>query len=225
MKYCTLLFCVFSLTLYSQVQKYTPGSITLRDGSTLTGELKINTLATMILFKDGETGDKMKLTARELKFAKVKNEVLRVKISFKILKGEGKGPKIVQHITEGAVSLYKKLDGDHDYYRPAKPKSMTNTQFENPADANTSTASQSSVMAGGVAGFSLMYALMIRAEKIWFYGDQDSDLVDILPKKRNDVMRLFNDCPHAMVKFRDVEDKEFDFVYFLNFYNVECAAN
>lgn len=225
LRYLIILLFVFSLSLSAQVQKYTTGSVTLRDGTTLDGELKINSLATTILFKNGETGEKMKLTARELKFATVNEGVIRAKISFKILNGKGKGPKIVQHITEGSVSLYKKLDGDHDYYRPAKPKNTNPVVLNNTSNGNYPTTAQSGVMVGGLGGYALLYSLMVRSEKIWFYGKQDSDVVDILPKKRDDVMKLFNDCPQAMVKFRDVDDKEFDFVYFLNYYNVECAGN
>lgn len=147
-------------------------------------------------------------------------------ISFKILNGKGKGPKIVQHITEGSVSLYKKLDQDHDYYKPIPPKKSYN--FTNPFDPLNNTqisSSQNIEISSGAISFSLLYALAIKNEKIWFYGKQRSDIVDILPKKRNDIMRLFNNCPQAMKKFKNVENKDFDFVYFLNYYNVECASN
>lgn len=210
--------------LTGQVRSYTAGTVYMRDGTILSGELKIDKFATKILFKKSTTGEKLKLTARDLKFAKVNDKGIIITLSFKILNGKGKGPKIVQHITEGAVSLYKKLDLDHDYYK-SKPPPTTIFNIENPFDPlhqNQPTTTVNGAMAGGVAGFALLYALVLKGEKIWFYGNGNSDIVDYLPKKRGDVMKLFNDCPQAMVKFREVDEKNFDFVYFLNYYNVEC---
>lgn len=227
MKLTALLFCLLSLAITAQVTSYTAGKVYLRDGSELTGKLKIDKFATKILFKDSVTGEKLKLSARELQRAKVNAKGIIATISFKILNGKGKGPKIVQHISEGAVSLYKKLDQDHDYYRP-NPPSKGFFDFNNPFDPltqNRSAISPSGPMAGGAVGFALLYSLIIKGEKIWFYGKTDADVVDILPKKRKEIMKLFNDCPKAMVRFRDVDEKEFDFVYFLRYYNVECAGN
>ncbi len=222
MKYITLLLCLCSLTLCAQVQRYTKGHVVLRDGTELKGELKLNGLATTILFKDSLSGGKMKLTARELKYAKVQEGSTRAKLSYKILNGKGKSPKIVQHITEGTVSLYKKLDADHDYYEPVE---IDYTFYNDPFNNNNSQVVSTNVpMAGGMVGFALLYNLMVASEKIWFYADGDSDIVDILPIKRDQLMQRFNNCPQAMVKFRDVDDKDFDFVFFLNYYNVECAG-
>lgn len=226
MKYFIIFFILFSISLSAQVRKYTAATVYLRDGSVKKGELKIDKFATKILFQENETGTKHKYTARELDYAKVNDKGIITTISFKILNGKGKGPKIVQHITEGSVSLYKKLDQDHDYYKPIPPKKSYN--FTNPFDPLNNTqisSSQNIEISSGAIGFSLLYALAIKNEKIWFYGKQRSDIVDILPKKRNDIMRLFNNCPQAMKKFKNVENKDFDFVYFLNYYNVECASN
>jgi hypothetical protein len=59
----------------------------------------------------------------------------------------------------------------------------------------------------------------------FFIGKNGSPFIKPLPKKRMEMMQLFNDCAPAMVKYRDVPDKKFDFIQFLNFYNVECVDN
>lgn len=227
MKRILFLSCLLPVLLVAQVGSYTAGTVFLRDGSELTGKLKIDKFATKILFKDSVTGEKLKLSARELDRAKVNAKGIIATLSFKILNGKGKGPKIVQHIAEGAVSLYKKLDQDHDYYKPTPPKKGFfdfNAPFD-PLTQNQSAVNPSGAMAGGMVGFAVLYSLIVKSEKIWFYGTTDADVVDILPKKRKEIMKLFNDCPQAMVKFRDVDEKAFDFVYFLRYYNVECACN
>lgn len=199
-------------SLQAQTHTYNEAKVLLRNGDTLSGKLKLNNLSTALVYKNETTGEKRKLSPREVKLAWVKTSLnTTATISFKIIEAKGAEPKIVQHLVQGNVMLYKKLDKDHDFYTTLKKStSMTNG------------TSASNEFYGAPANYSLLYKLMVRSEKIWFYSRGPSDVVKTLPKKRNDIMKLFNDCPSAMINFRDVDEKEFDFIYFLNYYNVEC---
>lgn len=197
--------------LHTQTHNYRDAKVLLRNGDTLSGELKLNNLSTTLVYKNKSTREKRKLGPREVQIAWVKTTInTTATISFKIIEGKGGEPKIVQHLVRGNVMLYKKLDRDHDYYTTLKKMPLKNG------------TSLSNEFSGVSPTYSLLYNLMVKSEKIWFYSRGISDVVKTLPKKRNDIMKLFNDCPDTMVKFRDVDEKEFDFIYFLNHYNVAC---
>jgi len=210
--YYILTFLFIISSLQAQTHTFSEAKVLLRNGDTLTGKLKLNNLSTNLLYKNETTGEKRKLTAREVKLAWVKTSPnTNAIISFKIIEGKGGEPKIVQHLVQGNVMLYKKLDKDHGFYTTLK---------------KSTSIPNESLMSDGFYGapitYSLLYKLMIKSEKIWFYSRGPSDVVKTLPKKRNDIMKLFNDCPSAMAAFRNVTEKEFDLIYFLSYYNVDC---
>lgn len=206
----TFLFIISSIQ--AQTHKYKDAKVLLRNGDTLFGKLKLNNVSTKLLYKNETTGEKLKLSPRDLKMAWVETiSNATATISFKIIEGKGGEPKIVQHLVQGNIMLYKKLDRDHDYYTTIKKVVSTGNNIPSTNGAYVTTSP-----------YSLLYTLMVRSEKIWFYSRGKSDVIKILPKKRDEIMRLFNDCPDAMVKFRNVDEKEFDLIYFLSYYNVEC---
>ena len=210
--YSIFIFLFIISSLEAQTHTYNEAKVLLRSGDTLSGKLKLNNLSTSLVYKNETSGEKRKLTPREVKLAWVKtSQQTTATISFKIIEGKGGEPKIVQHLVQGNIMLYKKLDRDHDYYTTIKKAVSTVNNIPSTNGAYVTTSP-----------YSLLYTLMVRSEKIWFYSRVKSDVIKILPKKRDEIMRLFNDCPSAMVKFRNVDEKEFDLIYFLSYYNVEC---
>lgn len=207
-----------SLSLSAQVDGYIDASIFLRNGDSLSGRIKLNTYSTDFVFKDASTNMRRKLGPKDVSLVYTKETTPRV-LSFKIVNdGSGAAPKIVEQIVAGKIALYRRLEKAGPFYNPNEFNDGLITVYRTEKGLKF-TYTAPALKSG------LTMSKLGKKISTFYYGTSDSDIVKKLPKKRNEIMKLFNDCPEAMVKFRDVENKDFDFIYFLNYYNVNCAGS
>lgn len=209
--------CV-SLSLQGQIDSYIDASIFLRNGDSLSGKIKLNTYSTQFVFKEAITKRKRKLGPRDVALVYTQETIPRV-LSFKIVNdGKGSEPKIVELILNGKIALYRRLEKAGPGYYPNEYEDGYITVYRTEKGLKLKYTAPK-VKSG------LTMSKLGKKISTFYYGTKDSDMVKKLPKKRIEVMKLFTDCAPAMRKYRNIPDKKFDFIEFLNFYNVECAGS
>ena len=189
----------------------------LKSGDSIIGKTKINSVYTKFIFKEEDTGKKVKLGPRDINYIKTREEFPK-KLLYKIVEGSGAEPKIVQKIVDGKTSLYIKIGLSYGFTKDSPFSKSKTTNINNVGERGKYKNQDNFWFSGNLSGITYSKAK-------FFLGKNNTPFIKPLPKKRVEMLQLFNNCPQAIVKYREVPDKEFDFIQFLNFYNVECAGS
>lgn len=203
------------VSLSSQSQTFFIDAVAyLKSGDSIIGKTKVNSVYTKFIFKEEGTGKKFKFGPRDIDYITTREEFPK-ELSFKIVEGRAAEPKIVQKIVDGKMSLYVQIDLSYSFTKDS-PFSKSETANINIVGERGKFNYQDNFwLSGNLSGITYTKAQ-------FFLGKNASPFINPLPKKRVKMLQLFNHCPQAIINYRDVSDKEFDFIQFLNFYNVNC---
>lgn len=201
MKKILIFLFLFVLTQsFGQSGEFNTGTLHLRNGDSISGTVKLVWHSNNIIFKKEGSNKRKTYTYKEVKYVQMTGYETNSYI-YKIVDGGGGVPKLLQEvIIDPELSLF--MDTTQKYV----PKTHTGSVLK----------------LGNVKFIEERTSVKPTLVPIWFSGKRESDYVAPLPSVREEIMQKFNDCQAVVLKYRNVENKDFYIPEFVRFYNENC---